>query len=56
VKLVDTHEHFGSVKLCVFFLQNTRVVEQSSEISSGYVFLLVSCLSRIHVERRTMAR
>jgi hypothetical protein len=42
VKLVDTHEHFRSIKLGVFLLENTRVIEQRTEISSWDVFLDIS--------------
>jgi hypothetical protein len=39
VQLVDTHEHFSRVELGVFLLQDSRVVEQRSEVTSRYVFL-----------------
>jgi hypothetical protein len=42
VKLIDPHEHFCGVKSRVLLFQDARVVEQSSEISSRYVFLVIS--------------
>lgn len=39
VQLVDTHEHFSRVELGVFLLQDARVVQQRSEVTSRYVFL-----------------
>jgi hypothetical protein len=42
VKLVDSHEHFCGVELGMFLFQNTRIVQQSPEISSWNVFLGIS--------------
>lgn len=42
VKLIDPHEHFCGVESRVLLFQDTRVVEQSPEISPGNVFLIIS--------------
>ena len=39
VKLIDRHEHLCDVEPSVLFLENTRVVEKGSEVSSWDVFL-----------------
>jgi hypothetical protein len=37
VKLVDSDEHFGNIKPCMLFLENARVVEESTKIASGNI-------------------
>jgi hypothetical protein len=40
VQLVETGEHLGGVEPRVLFLEDARVVEQGSEISTRDIFLL----------------
>jgi hypothetical protein len=40
VQLVETGEHFGGVESRVLLLEDARVVEQGSEVSTGDIFLL----------------
>lgn len=39
VQFIDRDKHFSHVEPCMFFSQNSRIVQKSSEISSWYVFL-----------------
>lgn len=41
VKFVDAHEHFSRVETSVFFLEDTRVVEERAEVTAWNVFLRV---------------
>lgn len=43
VQLVDSHEHLRGIKLSMLLFEHSRVVEQSPEVTSGHVFLSVSC-------------
>lgn len=38
---IDTREHFGNVEAGMSVVQDTSVVEQGSEVTSGDVFLAV---------------
>ena len=39
VKFANTHEHLGRVEPGMLLLEYTRVVQQGSEVTTGYVFL-----------------
>ena len=38
---IDTREHFGNVEAGMSVVQDTSIVEQGSEVTSGDVFLAV---------------
>lgn len=58
VKFVYSHEHFADIKACMLFFENTRIVQQSSEVATRNVFhskiyelWILECIQKSHEPR-----